>query len=203
MTDEAALLAAVLANRDEDMPRLAYADWLDEHGQNARAEFIRVQCELARAKRTCPGPDLCRFKRCEYCDLRGRERELILAHETDWFPPFGIEKLYLIACANERTAVHPQEGDCIGIVRRGFINESRLSWTDWVAHNAAILKAHPIERVKCTTFPGINEMIGQTSLTMRLVKLRWPEIEFELPQERNRIPGPPNPPRPAMPREVG
>jgi uncharacterized protein (TIGR02996 family) len=42
--DEPALLAAILADPDEDTPRLAYADWLDEHGRPERAEFIRLQC---------------------------------------------------------------------------------------------------------------------------------------------------------------
>ncbi|HJZ92315.1 MAG TPA: TIGR02996 domain-containing protein [Gemmataceae bacterium] len=48
MSDCAALLAAIREAPDDDAPRLVYADWLDEHGQPERAEFIRVQCELAR-----------------------------------------------------------------------------------------------------------------------------------------------------------
>jgi uncharacterized protein (TIGR02996 family) len=48
MSDEKALLAAIWAHPHEDAPRLIYADWLEEHGQAERAEFIRVQCELAR-----------------------------------------------------------------------------------------------------------------------------------------------------------
>ena len=52
MDDGYALLRAIEADPDEDTPRLAYADWLDEHAatdaDRARAEFIRVQCELAR-----------------------------------------------------------------------------------------------------------------------------------------------------------
>jgi uncharacterized protein (TIGR02996 family) len=47
MSDEAALLSAIIAHPDEDTPRLAYADWLTEHGDPDRAEFIRVQCRLA------------------------------------------------------------------------------------------------------------------------------------------------------------
>ncbi|MBA4189924.1 MAG: hypothetical protein C0467_18220 [Planctomycetaceae bacterium] len=49
MSDEDALLAAIIANPDEDTPRLVYADWLDENGQEERAEFIRIQCRMARA----------------------------------------------------------------------------------------------------------------------------------------------------------
>jgi len=45
---DAALLAAIRAAPGDDAPRLVYADWLDEHGQPERAEFIRVQCQLAR-----------------------------------------------------------------------------------------------------------------------------------------------------------
>ena len=40
-----ALLAGICAHPDELTPRLVYADWLDEHGQPERAEFIRLGCE--------------------------------------------------------------------------------------------------------------------------------------------------------------
>jgi uncharacterized protein (TIGR02996 family) len=40
-------LAAILADPKDDTPRLIYADWLDDAGEYDRAEFIRVQCELA------------------------------------------------------------------------------------------------------------------------------------------------------------
>ena len=43
--DESALLAAISADPADDTARLVYADWLDEHAQPARAEFIRVQVE--------------------------------------------------------------------------------------------------------------------------------------------------------------
>ncbi len=43
MSDEPALLAAILAHPDEDTPRLMYADWLQENGEEERAEFIRLQ----------------------------------------------------------------------------------------------------------------------------------------------------------------
>jgi len=51
MDDRHALMAAIIANPDEDTPRLVLADWLDENGDehdHGRAEFIRLQCELAR-----------------------------------------------------------------------------------------------------------------------------------------------------------
>ena len=48
MSDHAAFLNAVLERPDDDLPRLVYADYLDETGEPNRAEFIRVQIELAR-----------------------------------------------------------------------------------------------------------------------------------------------------------
>jgi uncharacterized protein (TIGR02996 family) len=46
VTDEDALLRAVIADPEDDAPRLIYADWLDERGQCERAEFIRLQIAL-------------------------------------------------------------------------------------------------------------------------------------------------------------
>jgi uncharacterized protein (TIGR02996 family) len=37
-------LAAINASLDDDTPRLVFADWLQENGDEPRAEFIRVQC---------------------------------------------------------------------------------------------------------------------------------------------------------------
>jgi uncharacterized protein (TIGR02996 family) len=51
VSDEEALLRAIREQPDDDLPRLAYADWLEERGGEddlAHAELIRVQVELAR-----------------------------------------------------------------------------------------------------------------------------------------------------------
>ena len=51
MTDGDALRRVILAEPDDDTPRLIYADWLEEHGDPNRADFIRVQIEHARLPR--------------------------------------------------------------------------------------------------------------------------------------------------------
>jgi uncharacterized protein (TIGR02996 family) len=43
-----ALLNAIYDHPDDDTPRLVYADWLQEHGQENYAQFIRLQCAAAR-----------------------------------------------------------------------------------------------------------------------------------------------------------
>jgi uncharacterized protein (TIGR02996 family) len=46
MSDRAALYAAVCANPDDDTPRLVYADWLQEHGEEKRAADIRAEIDF-------------------------------------------------------------------------------------------------------------------------------------------------------------
>jgi uncharacterized protein (TIGR02996 family) len=49
MTDEDALIRAILAEPGDPAPRLIYADWLEERGDAdsvRRAEYLRVECHL-------------------------------------------------------------------------------------------------------------------------------------------------------------
>ncbi len=46
--EHAGFLQAICENPDDDTPRLVYADWLEEHGNAERAEFIRTQIDLSR-----------------------------------------------------------------------------------------------------------------------------------------------------------
>jgi uncharacterized protein (TIGR02996 family) len=71
---DAAFLRSIIAAPDDDLPRLVYADWLDENGDPDRAELIRVQCELAKM------PDHDPRRR----SLEDREHELLGEHEVGW-----------------------------------------------------------------------------------------------------------------------
>src|SRR5204863_9479551 len=64
----------IVANIDEDTPRVAFADWLEENGRAERAEFIRVQCERARL----PAWDHAQVR------LRLREQELLKKYGEEW-----------------------------------------------------------------------------------------------------------------------
>lgn len=48
MSPEEAFIRAVEANPSADMPRLVYADWLDENGREPFADFLRTELELAK-----------------------------------------------------------------------------------------------------------------------------------------------------------
>lgn len=47
MDDAEALIRAIRAHRDDNTPRLVYADWLDDQGNPTWAEFVRLQCWLS------------------------------------------------------------------------------------------------------------------------------------------------------------
>src|SRR5262249_60458262 len=76
MTHEEAFLRAIRDSRDDDAPRLAYADWLEERG-DPRGEFIRVQCELARISADDPRRPA----------LGARERGVLAEHGAAWARP--------------------------------------------------------------------------------------------------------------------
>lgn len=70
----AGFLHAIRETPDDDAPRLIYADWLDDHDQPERAEFIRLQCRLAGLDEYAP----------ERPALLRREYELFADHGADW-----------------------------------------------------------------------------------------------------------------------
>ncbi len=78
MRDREAFLSAILAHPDDDLPRLIFADWLDEHGEPDRAEFIRLQCAADRGE-----PD------ARTAAAREREHALESAHRAEWLAPLG------------------------------------------------------------------------------------------------------------------
>jgi uncharacterized protein (TIGR02996 family) len=77
MTTAEALLHGVYENLDDDAPRLVYSDWLEDHGDTARAEFIRLHCELFRLHEDDP-------RRIE---LAFRAGEIESKHLAEWLGP--------------------------------------------------------------------------------------------------------------------
>src|SRR5207244_2686349 len=97
----------ILANPDDDTPRLIFADWLEERG-DSRGEFIRVQCEIAALTKpklrqarmysygNSPHGAPEKFVRHalklpRYKALLAREMELLLAHCKTWTAFLGDE----------------------------------------------------------------------------------------------------------------
>jgi uncharacterized protein (TIGR02996 family) len=121
-----ALLAAACADPDDDTPRLAYADYLDERGEAEYATFVRRQVELARL----PEWDEGRL-RAEYLDRSA-------VNGDQWYGT----KCYNIALPEGIR----WEG---GPFRRGFPAAlSVRSIPNFVAHAAEIFRAAPVEELE-------------------------------------------------------
>jgi uncharacterized protein (TIGR02996 family) len=78
-TDEQPFLDAIFAHYHEDGPRLIYADFLEDAGDPARADLVRVQLALARMPDEHP-------RRPE---LANREAELLVANLSRWTEHLG------------------------------------------------------------------------------------------------------------------
>jgi uncharacterized protein (TIGR02996 family) len=119
MSDEKALLAAVWAEPHDDTPRLAYADWCAENGDEARAEFIRVQCELARLDEWGESP---------------RKDELLQREQVLWKKHGKVWRAGLPSPLK------------VGLFRRGFPNPSQqtVKGTQFLKYPGSKLDAAPL-----------------------------------------------------------
>lgn len=78
-----ALLDAVRATPDDDVPRMVLAAWLCARG-DPRGDLIRVQCGLRAG-----------LNPAERLSLRREERALLSAHQKDWLAPYATPSLRL------------------------------------------------------------------------------------------------------------
>lgn len=160
MTDIDALLAAVLRDPADDLPRLAYADCLEERGCSGdadRAEFIRVQIEYARlhsdecACGFVPMPvcDVCRLKsmECSAWNALGNEPRILMPNWRAGSPFLG-SLLPQDDAQNARTAPDVWRKAAVILWRRGFADEVRCKTADWKAHGKRLVREHPIRVVK-------------------------------------------------------
>ena len=117
--DNQAFLDAIIANPEDDTTRLVYADWLDENGFGERAEFIRVQCNLAQKAKYDPSR----------LPLLKREREILTKHKGEWAKP--------VAAITRDYEFH-----------RGFIDTVAIGGRKLLTHGAKLFQLAPIRNVK-------------------------------------------------------
>jgi uncharacterized protein (TIGR02996 family) len=125
MSPDNPFLQALLAQPDDDTFRLAMADWFIENGQSERADFIRVQVELAHLNNTLPAAPPSFFRDRALAaereaalarrrELEIRQRDLLIAHEAAWVKPLA-------------EALDCRPGEWGGwVFRRGFVEYFHL-----------------------------------------------------------------------------
>lgn len=194
MSNLPGLLAAVIADPEDDIPRLLYADAMEEDGQTARAEFVRVQIELAKTPEriACDGMGIpvcddcggdtdldgvCRSKvpNPKLDALRRREQELYgLLHPGIWGPMAGLP------------VFSPAQGDLVSAFRRGFVEIITLTGDAWLCHATALTAVAPIREVRLTSWP-VNHDFGRMDVAESFwpdaFRDMWPGITFVPPPE--------------------
>lgn len=142
MDDESAFLAAIAAHPAEDTPRLAYADWLDEHDRPIRAEFIRVQCavkQLEERPAEEQRPHIHLFKRQAH--LLEQRRELL--------GPLGGDLGYFDV-----------------VFDRGFVAKLTLDVRVFINHAPAVAALVPRPIVRVTNAgAALDELLTRPELT--------------------------------------
>lgn len=127
--ERAGFLAAIRANPADDVPRLIYADWLQEHGEEDRAELIRLQVERFRLAAVQAN----HVRWSEIIHRIGQLREAINRMKSSLPPNVG------------------------GEIRRGFVHRAIGLWRDWVKDYPA-LTASPdvvLESVRLRSCPTV------------------------------------------------
>jgi len=117
-------LRAIAANPADDLPRLVFADFLDETGEPdsvARAHFIRAQIALAQLPEGSP----------EYREAQALQERLLWMYGDDWI--WDLPE-------------HLHRGS-LPAWRRGFIEFVRMPWYTF-AGDAELFDSVPITRVQ-------------------------------------------------------
>ena len=125
VTNGDALLLAILANPDDEVLRLIYADWLEESGEVDRASLIRTQLELMHQ----PSGELLALEQ----QLLGTD-DAIKQRRPDWALPMATRDQW-------SKDLGGWEWNC------GFPEIWHCTLSFWEEHGFEILKASPVRQV--------------------------------------------------------
>jgi uncharacterized protein (TIGR02996 family) len=152
MTEPKGFIGAIGEDLYDDTPRLVYADWLEEHGDPDRAEFIRLQCELE--------PMRDRYEIDRAAELHRREEELLRKHQQEWLGP-GMEGW-------DRW----REDGASAEFRRGFVDTVAMPVRTFLARGAEAKQLHPtIRRVVLYRVNGNGERLAACPALAGLAEL--------------------------------
>ena len=160
LDDREAFLRGIFADPDSDLPRLVFADWLDERGEAAWAELIRLQCELHASPSGATEPR-----------LAARARELVsnlwLTNE-DGSLPFEVVRGFV---ATDSIPVEAADlGD--GIAFRKHAIQSHPEWygcTELKVVRGLIVGGKPIQTI--LTSP-VTERVAELDLSGATVAIQ-------------------------------
>jgi len=210
--DYQGFLAQMRERPDDDVVRLACADWLDERGETDWAEFVRVGCELnQRFRRRAKDGNGIGLRDRNIAPLMDRERKLLAANRDLWHECWLDSYTSDVIWSTRVRYFYPDADEPayeIGYCR-GFVESVTCDAAAWLAHGDAVIVAHPVMRVSLTTRPGPGTFgfdysgvwadadrsdvvpwepgefppIDPDLPRARYFAGRWPGVEFTLPPE--------------------
>lgn len=182
-------MRAIIEAPADDLPRLVFADRLDEMG-DPRGEFIRVQIDRAilapLPSRQCvyclEEPDGYCGDGCPYCLLGCRERELLLKHGRGW----AAEMVHAAKGGDGQFMKWDHEQAEYHSTRRmkwqftrGFVSHLTASWADWSRHATDIRAATPLEELTLTNTLGSHaETVALSCRGLRRVTIQGGGSDF-------------------------
>jgi uncharacterized protein (TIGR02996 family) len=163
-SEESGFLQAILEAPDEDAPRLIYADWLDEHGEALRAEFIRLHCRLAQLTVANPEPFQPGGEVISSNILRPEVRDRLLRPLLELGLPHvtqGQGSLYWSGCH--------------ALFRRGLVEGLEVFQTEHVAVlglcSAEVFRRTPLRHLRLTVWWESSERPGNAPIRRALQTL--------------------------------
>jgi uncharacterized protein (TIGR02996 family) len=138
---EGALLQAIAAEPDEDVHRLVYADWLEDQGKAEQAEFVRLQCELARLEEGSETAD-------RRAALQAREHRLRARGGKGW------------AGRWLRRALPHSRSRPAWEFRRGLVEVVALTPAGLLRLADELFARHPVRLVRLAVHEGLADLAG-------------------------------------------
>ena len=174
MPDREQFLRAICDAPDDVSPRFIFADWLEEQADDEsrdRAEFIRVQCSLARLDEELADWDEWASLSAQLPALRRREQELLGKYRDTW--NHSIRER-VTACTFSRGFV-----ECVTVDIARFLREAE-----------SLCALAPIREVRFQSVPygGQVPQMQQLAASPALARLRRPGFSRKQPRQRGREP---------------
>jgi uncharacterized protein (TIGR02996 family) len=138
MTDEAAFLQAIREAPDDDGPRLIFADWLEERGDERAArwaELIRVQIELKQVYR-----EIEEFQKADISYLDGQR-----AAVNRRFDALRVRNAKLLGSTIDDLVPASLNRSCTFC--RGFVEQVGCPLDAWLKGGPSLVARHPVRRV--------------------------------------------------------
>lgn len=169
-SERTAFLKAVAANPDDDLPRLVFADWLEEQSRladRARGQFIRGQIELERLDRESPSYPWA------YFELFPKVCSAVDGYALEWLKE--LTRPAALELRRERVGPH--------LFRRGFVERVRMNAKTFARCAAHLFATAPVTEAHL----GVDvSSAGKLFACPELLRLRLMRISRPVMRHRSR-----------------